>query len=76
MSFTWEFDVPDERWKNPQLKARLYEAAAFTPWAELYVFPQPPLLPWNKRLWRSVRWWIDDHWPRVHLGSCNHEDCR
>lgn len=25
-----------------------------------------------------IRWWVQDKWdrrPRIHLGSCNHDDC-
>lgn len=42
----------------------------------LKMFPFPPdQRPWHQRAWSRVCWWVDAHWPRVHLGPCDHSDC-
>lgn len=61
--------APD--WKNVYLSDHLYKVAQEPSWFNELLGPTP----WWRRTWWRLRNWIDDHWPRVHLGPCNHEDC-
>ena len=37
--------------------------------------PEPVHVSWLRRMrWALSSWWYE-HWPRVHFGPCNHEDC-
>lgn len=49
------------------LRSELYRTAIRSPPFPIGTFYQ--MIPWWRRTW----WWIREHFPRVHLGPCNHE---